>query len=173
VAPANANHQTSTVTRLRPIRSLVLGSDLVYRDRAFAVLGDLGPVAFEITALWEHDEVSDVLGLVRVERPDVVVLDATGCEAGVERLILQLADAAPRIGIVVVCEHSTPAARRLDALPKWGWTKDLRSAVERAYADGNPRRPGALAAVRRRGPVRRAAGPLAGWADGVAPRPEA
>jgi hypothetical protein len=172
LSSTSASDGTSGVIRLRPIRSLVLGSDLGYRDRALAVLGGLGPVVFAITALWECDELGDVLALVRHEHPDVVVLDATGCEAGVERVILELADTAPRIGIVVVCEHSTAAARRLDALPKWGWTKDLRSAVERAYADGNPRRPGALAAVRRRGPALRVAGPLAGWTDGAAPRPE-
>jgi len=143
VPSKSASDTTSGVIRLRPIRSLVLGSDLGYRDRALAVLGGFGPVVFAIMALWECDELGDVMGLMRQEHPDVVVLDATGCEAGVERVILELADVAPRIGIVVVCEHSTAAARRLEALPKWAGRRTCAarsSAPTRTATRGVPAR---------------------------------
>jgi hypothetical protein len=80
----------------------------------------------------------DVTWLVRQERADVIVLDATGCEGAVARIIVALSTAAPRLGVVVVCEHLTEAARALAALPKWGWTRDLRGAVQRAQVDGSP-----------------------------------
>jgi hypothetical protein len=123
-----------------------------------AVVGDLGPVLLAMTAVHGCGGPTDVVALVRHENPDVVVLDATGCEEGVERLVPSLADELPRVGVVVVCEHSTAAAQRIGALPKWGWTQDLRRAVERAYDDRGRR-------IRRRRPaaIRRAAGPLAGW----------
>ena len=76
--------------------------------------------------------------LSRRERADVIVLDATGCEAAVAAVIAALADAVPRTGVVVVCEHLTPAAQQLGALPKWGWRSELRAAVQRASLDGSP-----------------------------------
>ena len=162
---SSTSDAASAVIHLHPIRTLVLGADPAYRDRVATILGDLGPVSFAVTALWECDELADVLALVGHERPDVVVLDATDCEAAAERIAGVLAQDVPRVGVVIVCERSTPSARRLGALPKWGWTQDLRSAVERAYAEGTRRRRGMPAA----GP-RRVAGPLAGWDEG-APAP--
>jgi hypothetical protein len=154
----SASDAKSAVVRLHPIRSLVLASDVAYCERVLAVVGDLGPVLLAMTALHGYGDPADVLTLVRHENPDVVVLDATGCEEGVERLMPALVDGLPRVGVVVVCEHSTAAAQRLGALPKWGWTQDLRRAVERAYDDRGRR-------IRSRRPaaVARAAGPLAGW----------
>jgi DNA-binding NtrC family response regulator len=111
-----------------------------------------------MTAAHGGGQSADVLALVRRENPDVVVLDATDCEEGVERLVPALADDLPRVGVVVVCEHSTTAAQRIGALPKWGWTQDLRRAVERAYDDRGRR-----IRVRRPAAIPRAAGPLAGW----------
>lgn len=157
----------SAVIRLHPIRVLVLGADSPYRDRVARVVGDLGPISFALTALRQCDEAADVLALVDHERPNVVVLDATGCETAAERVVRALAEAMPRVGSVVVCEHSTTAARRLGALPKWGWTQDLRTAVERAYLDATHRGPG----IRPAGPPR-VAGPLSGWDEGVPTHPE-
>lgn len=162
VPPPSTSHATFPVMRLDPIRSLTLSADLAYRAHLIAVIADLGPVAFADIALAERDDVADVLALVGHEHPDVLLLDATGCEAGVSRIVNALADASAGLGVVVVCEHSTAAARRLGALPKWGWTQDLRSAVERAAGDGRPRVPGALAE----------AGPLAGWAEQGPRRPD-
>lgn len=119
----------------RAIRTLVVGADAGYRERARTVIGDLGSVAFALVGQIDQD---DVQRLVRHQRVDVVVLDATDCEAGVARAIAALSAVAPRVGVVVVCEHLTAAARELRALPKWGWTRDLRAAVQRAAADGSP-----------------------------------
>jgi hypothetical protein len=162
VPPSSASDARSAVIRLHPIRSLVLASDAAYRDRVLRVVGDLGPVVFAIAAERDCGDPADILELVRRERADVVVLDASGCEAGAQVVIEAVAEAAPRVGVVVVCEHSTPAARRIGALPKWGWTQDLRNAVERAHADRRLRMTGALPAGRPR-PAPRPAGPLSGW----------
>lgn len=118
-----------------PIRMLVVGADADYRERAVSVLGELGRVAFALVA---PTEPKDVWGLVEHEHADVVVLDATDCEAQAAKAITALWGFAPRLGVVVVCEHLTDAARDLNALPKWGWTRDLRAAVLFAHAEGNP-----------------------------------
>lgn len=145
------------VIRLHPIRTLVISSDPAYHRRALTVLAELGPVSFAVVSLTDPD---DIASLLRSERADVAVLDATDCEAAARRVIEVLADASPRTGVVVVCHHCTDAARELQALPKWGWTQDLRAAAELAYHDGNPLCPGALSSVRRRSALRRMAGPL-------------
>src|SRR4051794_3614036 len=102
------------VVRLHPIRVLVVGGDLAYRERAVAVLAELGPVGFSGVTPGDQDE---LLAVIRDERPDVLVLDASGCEAAVGQLIVALAARPPAVGIVVVCEQATSAARRLGALP--------------------------------------------------------
>jgi hypothetical protein len=145
------------IIRLRPIRTLVVSPDLAYRERAIAVLAELGPVSFAISSL---PEPADVERLLAEERADVAVLDATGCETTAGQVIAALATSAPRVGIVVVCHHCTTAARELRALPKWGWTQDLRAGVELAYREGNPLAPAALSCVIRRSAWQRMAGPL-------------
>lgn len=142
------------VIRLHPIRIKVITTDAAYRERAWKVLGDLGRVSFVVTAL---DPADDIASLLRAEPADVVLLDATGCEAAARKVIAKLADSAPRTGVLVVCHHCTEAARELRALPKWGWTQDLRAGVELAYRDGNPLYTGPLGPLRRR--PQRVAGP--------------
>lgn len=117
-----------------PIRTLVVTGDARYRERAQGVLGELGEVTF---ALVQPTDAEDVAWLVRQARPDVVVHDATGCEAVVAAVLAMLAQRSPGVGVVVICEHLTDAARELHALPKWGWTRELRAAVQRARLDGN------------------------------------
>jgi hypothetical protein len=151
VPPSHRDEPPATA-RLHAISSLVLGGETSFRAHVLGVIADLGPVAFASVGMAANDEPADVVALVLHERPDVVLLDATGREAGVRRVVLALAEASVRVGVVVVCEHSTPAARQLGALPKWGWTQDLRGAVQRAFVEG-------------RAPAPRPAGPLAGWAD--------
>ena len=112
-----------------------MAGDVGYRERAQAVLGELGEVDFTLALPTDPE---DATWLVREARPDVVVLDATGCEEQVAGVIAALARRAPRLGVVVVCEHLTDPARELHALPKWGWMRDLRTAVQRARIDGNP-----------------------------------
>jgi CheY-like chemotaxis protein len=117
------------------LRALVVGTDARYQERAHAVIGELGRVSFAVT---EPTDPEAVAMLARHEQADVVVLDATGCELAVAAVVSALASSAPRLGVVVVCEHLTDAARALDALPKWGWTRDLRAAVEHARVHGSP-----------------------------------
>ena len=145
------------VIRLRPIRTLVISPDLAYRERATTVLSELGPVSFAGTSPEDPDHIA---GLLTQAPVDVVVLDATGCENAARRVVAALADVAPRSGVVVVCHHCTEAAREIGALPKWGWTQDLRAGVELAYREGNPLCPGGLSVLGRRSPWQRMAGPL-------------
>lgn len=152
---AGTDH-VAPVIRLRPIRTLVISPDLAYRERAWTVLSELGPVSFTVATL---SDAEDIAGLLHDERPDVVLLDATGCETAAREVITTLAGTSPRTGIVVVCHHCTEGARELQALPKWGWTQDLRAGVELAYGEGNPLSP-ALSSLRRRSPWQRMAGPL-------------
>jgi hypothetical protein len=161
VPSTSAGDAPPAVIRLHPIRSLVVAIDGVYCDRARSVLGDLGPVVCARAAAWECAEPAEVVALVREEHADVLLLDVTGCEAQAGQVLTAVADSVPRVGVVIVCEHSTAAARSLGALPKWGWTQDLRNAVERAHAERTLRITGALPAARRAAP--RPAGPLAGW----------
>jgi hypothetical protein len=117
------------------IRALVVGADEGYRRRAQLVMDELGSVAFALVA---PTDAGDVAFLARRERAEVVVLDATGCEVSVAAVIAALADVMPRLGVVVVCEHLTPAAQQLHALPKWGWRSELRGAIQRGSIDGSP-----------------------------------
>jgi hypothetical protein len=157
--PASLSLQSMPAPQPAPaIRVLVVGADIRYRERAQAVIGELGTVTFAVVA---PDDPDDVRWLVRHERADVVVLDATDCEAGVAPVIVALSAVAPRLGVVVVCEHLTAAARELRALPKWGWTRDLRAAVRRAAVEGSP-------LVRPQRPFSRPA-PRAAGADASAP----
>jgi len=149
--------ELAPVVRLRPIRMLVVSTDAAYHERARAVLCDLGRVICAVTSLADP---GDVASLAVQERADVVLHDATDCERAAHAVIAALAEAAPRAGVVSVCHHCTNAARELGALPKWGWTQELRGGVEIAYHEGNPRSPLALGALRRRPRWQRIAGPL-------------
>lgn len=157
--PPPADTDPAPVARLHPIRSLVIGGEDSFRAHVLAVIADLGPVAFASAGMTGAEDAADVVALVRHECPDVVLLDATGRETGVHGVLAALAEALGDVGVVIVCEHSTPAARRLGALPKWGWTQDLRGAVERAFVNG-------------RSPARSPAGPLAGWSEQGPLRPD-
>lgn len=152
-----ATEPLAPVIRLRPIRITVISTDVAYRERAWTVLSELGRVSFVVSSLAEPD---DIAGLLRAEPADVVVLDATGCETAAGKVLATLAAKTPRTGVVVVCHHCTQAARELSALPKWGWTQDLRAGVERAYRDGNPNATGPLSPLRRRSRWQRLSDPL-------------
>lgn len=152
-----ADEALAPVIRLRPIRTLVVSPDLAYHERAMTVLGGLGRVVRAVAGL---SQPGDITHLVAQERPDVVLLDATGCESAAHKIIAALAESAPRTGVVTVCHHCTKAARELDALPKWGWTQDLRAGVELAYREGNPLSPLARRSLHRRHRWQRTAGPL-------------
>jgi hypothetical protein len=122
------------VIRLHPIRSLVVGRDLAFRQRAVTVLGDLGVVAFAIASL---EVPAEVVALIHSERADVVVLDATGCESDVARVVAALCDEVPGIGVVLVATKTTHACG-ITTIDKWGWAEELSRAVQAAYHRGNP-----------------------------------
>ncbi len=147
----------AAIIRLRPISTTVVSPDSDYRERACTVLSPLGSVRFAVASLHEAQDIADLL---HAQPADVVLLDATGCEPAAHAVIALLAERAPRTGVVVVCHHCTEAARQLRALPKWGWTQDLRAGVELAYREGNPLAAAALGAVRRRSPWQRVPSPL-------------
>lgn len=128
VAPAQ-------VVRLRPIRTLVIARDLAFRERSMTILVELGHVAFAVTPL---EEAEAVVALVERQRPDVVVLDATGCGPAVVRVIAALYESAPRVGVVVVSGTTERAPHSLPVLAKWGWAADLTHAVAAAYDHGSP-----------------------------------
>jgi hypothetical protein len=136
VKQASVSRESMGPAEAQPaLRVLVVGADARYRDRAQTVIGEVAGVSFARVAPTGPD---DVWWLVKRERAEVVVLDATDCEAAVTDVIARLAAVAPKLGVVVVCEHLTNAARELHALPKWGWTSELRGAVLRAQRDGSP-----------------------------------
>lgn len=123
------------VTRLHSIRTLVIARDLGFRKRAMTILAELGPVSFAITDI---DQRHDVLALIEQERPDVVVLDATGCAPSILGVVNDLCERAARIGVVVVSSNAAGERLGLPALAKWGWAADLSRAVQQARRDGNP-----------------------------------
>ena len=130
-------HAPAQVIQLHPVRTLVIARDLAFRQRAMTVLADLGVVSFAIAGI---DTSSDVLRLVEQERPDVVVLDVTGCSRSVAGVVHDLKECAPRVGVVLVSLQPDEHRLGLPALPKWGWAADLSTAVRDAYRHGNPLR---------------------------------
>ena len=126
---------SAKVIRLHTIRTLVIARDLAFRERAMTVLADLGVASFAIAAIDAHGR---VLALIDHERPDVVVLDATGCAASIGNLVCELYEHAPRMGIVIVSSNDRDERLGLPSLPKWGWAADLARAVQEAYRQGNP-----------------------------------
>lgn len=123
------------VIRLHQIRTLVIARDLAFRQRAVTVLEDLGIVAFVVAPI---EPVDDVVALIQRERADVVMLDATGCGAAVARLVYELRELAPRVGVVLVGNRGDDRSQRLPTLDKWGWAAELSHAVQQAYHRGNP-----------------------------------
>ena len=135
--PGSGPAPQAQVIRLHSIRTLVIARDLAFRQRAMTVLAELGVVSFAIASL---DAREQVLALVEHERPDVVVLDATGCSAAIHALVYLLFEHAPRTGVVVVSSNGNDHRLGLPAVPKWGWACDLSHAVQEAYHHGNPLR---------------------------------
>lgn len=122
------------VVRLHRIRTLVIARDLAFRQRAVTVLEDLGVVAFVVAPI---EPVSAVVELIQRERADVVMLDATGCAPAVARVVYELREFAPCVGVVLVGNRDD-RSHRLHTLDKWGWAEELSRAVQQAYHRGNP-----------------------------------
>ena len=127
--------QTMTAAPIRT-RVVVVGPTSRYRERAQSGLGELGDVDFTLTLPTDPEDITWLVarGAARRRRARRDRLRGRGRARPSRRW----PSASPRIGVVVVCEHLTDAARELHALPKWGWTRELRTAVQRARLDGNP-----------------------------------
>lgn len=123
------------VIRLHPIRTLVISRDLAFRQRATTVLAELGVVSFVIAGIEARDA---ALELIRHQRPNVVVLDATGCESLIAGVVLELGKLAPHVGVAIVSAVADDLCVGLPVVPKWGWATDLMRAVQDAYRGGNP-----------------------------------
>lgn len=124
----------ATVIRLHEMRTLVIARDLAFRQRALTVLADLGSVAFAVAPI---EPAAEIVDLITRERADVVVLDATGCAPAVARVVHELCEVAPRIGVVLVGSRDD-RSHRLHTIDKWGWAEELTRAVQQAYHRGNP-----------------------------------
>ena len=135
VEPRVEPAEQAQVIRLHSVRTLVIARDLAFRQRAMTVLADLGVVSFAIVGI---DARARVLALIDEERPDVVVLDATGCTQAIGGLIYELYEHAPRMGVVLVSATGEDERLGLPTLPKWGWAADLSHAVQEAYHRGSP-----------------------------------
>ncbi|HWI07427.1 MAG TPA: hypothetical protein VNT54_07910 [Solirubrobacteraceae bacterium] len=133
--PGAAPRPDARVIRLHSIRTLVIARDLAFRQRAMTVLADVGVVAFAIAGADSREQVH---ALLADERPDVVVLDATGCTQAISGLVYELYERAPRMGVVLVSSTGDDERLGLPTLPKWGWAADLSHAVQEAYHHGNP-----------------------------------
>lgn len=120
------------VVRLHSIRTLVIARDLAFRRRAMTVLGELGWVGFAIAG---PEGQHDLVGIVRGVRADVVVLDATACAPAAGRIVADLADLVPHVGVVVVSEEEQYHRPEWMVVPKWGWAADLIQAVQVARRD--------------------------------------
>lgn len=127
---------SAQVVRLHQVRTLVIARDLAFRQRAVTVLEDLGVVAFVVAPL---EPAGAVVELITRQRADVVMLDTTGCAPAVARLVYELCELAPRVGIVLVGNRDD-RSDRLPTLDKWGWAEELSRAVQQAYHRGNPLR---------------------------------
>ena len=122
------------VVRLHSTRTLVVSRDLAFRQRAVAVLGQLGVVAFAVVSL---EAAEQIVELVQRERAHVVVLDVTGSTNAIASTLIALCAEAPLVGVVLVATQPDRSLR-LPTLDKWGWAEDLSRAVQQAYHRGNP-----------------------------------
>ena len=91
-----------------------------------------------VDVVGEAKSTASLASTIAEERPDVVVLDATGCTQAIGGLVYELYEHAPRTGVVLVSSSGQDERLGLPTLPKWGWAADLSHAVQEAYHHGNP-----------------------------------
>jgi uncharacterized protein len=115
------------LTARRGIRVLLAAADRRFLNVASFLLVRDG---FEVeptrdpSALWD--------AVVR-QRPNVVVLDATGATARAAQSVAELAVRHPDVGVVLVSETPAGEPSTLRTVPKWGTFDGLRDEIERAY----------------------------------------
>jgi hypothetical protein len=116
------------VTRLRPIRVLLVGRDRRFLRTANVLLTRHG---CEVASI---ERPSELFNLVERQRQDVVVLDGSDSLSTTARTVAALEALPTPVSAVVVYEgaHDDPL-RHLRLLPKWGGFDEIVSEVERVY----------------------------------------
>ncbi len=116
-----------------PARVLLIAADRRYRTVASALLTRRG---YTVTSR-ERDD--DIAKLARLERADVVVLDATSSLTVAAHEAARLMALDPPIGIVAVSSEPHQRLTALPVLEKWSSFDALFAAIDRAHRDGRPR----------------------------------
>jgi DNA-binding NtrC family response regulator len=125
-----------SIVRLRPIRVLLIG-----RDRRFLRTAEvlLRRHRCEVTST---DRPSELLDRVALQRPNIVVVDASDSLVAAARAVAALEALPSPVSAVVVCDHPPDKSlRHLHVLPKWGAFDELLSEVERRYGEVSPTAP--------------------------------
>jgi hypothetical protein len=118
--------QLGDLTRLQPLRVLVISPDRHYRTVMSLLL------ARHNCSVTTTAKASRAAGLVGRERPDVMVIDASKEAAAVA--VGVVGALALQVGVVVVADEVKSPAGDSSLLSKWGPFSDLLAAVEEADA---------------------------------------
>jgi hypothetical protein len=118
--------QLGDLTRLQPLRVLVISPDRHYRTVVSLLL------ARHNCSVTTTAKASRAAGLVGRESPDVVVIDASKEAAAVA--VGAVGALARPVGVVVVADEVKSPAGESPLLSKWGPFSDLLAAVEEADA---------------------------------------
>lgn len=119
---------SSELRLLRPIRVIVVSRDEPFA-RAFRFL--LGRKQLAVQAASRRPELLTLLD----QGADVVVLDATRSLADAARMIAELEELHPEIGVVIVSDRRGGSGGLHRLLPKWGPLQQLIAEIERTYLD--------------------------------------
>lgn len=119
------------VTRLRPIRVLLVGRDRRFLRMANVLLSRHG---CEVASI---ERSSELLERVERQRPNVVVLDGSDSLSATARAVAALEALPMPVSTVIVYEGAQDdPLRQLRLLPKWGGFDEIVSEVERVYSGG-------------------------------------
>ncbi len=116
------------VFRLRPVRVLLVGSDVRFLRVAAALL------SFEGYSVQSCERPRELLELVHRLRPDVAVIDASPSVGQAARVAASLRVLPEPVAAVLVIdqERSSPAAG-VPLISKWGCFDELSARVGEAY----------------------------------------
>jgi len=127
----------SNVRRLRPARVLVAAADPRFLAVATVVFSRAG---FVVQSTWHVERVVD---LVDRDRPEAVVLDATGALAATARAAAAIERLQPSVKVLVVSED-VAARTSLAAFGKWDEFPEIVAEIEGIEGGGMEHRPAAL-----------------------------
>lgn len=123
---------SSAVTRLRPIRVLLVAHDRRFLRTANVLLSRQGCEVFHL------ERPSELLDQAERQRPNVVVLDGSDSLSATAKAVAAL-EAMPTPVYTVVVYEATQGdpLRGLRMVPKWGAFSELMSEVQRLYDNGS------------------------------------